>query len=162
LKVYIINSITKSYILNIKIRPLVTEYTLMIKVVGGIRSLVVLFWYSKSTISYTICIHQLEVIFTTLDKKYCTITDFCKSEYEFLLTYKIILTEAEGWGQYWFCRSIKTHIHWPLEMLLFMQESEIISIGLICKIFLAMGRSLGNGNKNTRNEFLQCFDLICN
>ena len=34
LKVYIINSITKSYILNIKIRPLVTEYALMIKLVG--------------------------------------------------------------------------------------------------------------------------------
>jgi len=33
LKVYIINSITKSYILNIKIRPLVTEYALMIKLV---------------------------------------------------------------------------------------------------------------------------------
>ena len=33
MKVYIINSITKSYILNIKIRPLVTEYTLMIKLV---------------------------------------------------------------------------------------------------------------------------------
>jgi hypothetical protein len=32
LKVYK-NSITKSYILNIKIRPLVTEYTLMIKLV---------------------------------------------------------------------------------------------------------------------------------
>ena len=29
------NSITKSYILNIKIRPLVTEYALMIKLVGG-------------------------------------------------------------------------------------------------------------------------------
>jgi hypothetical protein len=28
LKVYIINSIAKSYILNIKIRPLVTEYAL--------------------------------------------------------------------------------------------------------------------------------------
>ena len=35
LKVYIINSITKSCILNIKIRPLVTEYALMIKLVGG-------------------------------------------------------------------------------------------------------------------------------
>ena len=34
LKVYIINSITKSYILNIKIRPLVTEYALTIKLVG--------------------------------------------------------------------------------------------------------------------------------
>jgi hypothetical protein len=32
LKVYIINSITKSYILNIKIRPLMTEYALTIKV----------------------------------------------------------------------------------------------------------------------------------
>ena len=31
LKVYIINSITKSYILNTKIRPLVTEYALTIK-----------------------------------------------------------------------------------------------------------------------------------
>jgi hypothetical protein len=31
LKVYIINSITKSYILNIKIRPLVTKYALTIK-----------------------------------------------------------------------------------------------------------------------------------
>jgi hypothetical protein len=31
LKVYIINSIVKSYILNIKIRPLVTEYALTIK-----------------------------------------------------------------------------------------------------------------------------------
>ena len=30
MKVYIINSITKSYILNIKIRSLVTEYALMI------------------------------------------------------------------------------------------------------------------------------------
>jgi len=36
--------------------------------------------------------------------KYYTITDFCRSAYEFLLTCKIILTE--GWGQYWFCRSI--------------------------------------------------------
>jgi hypothetical protein len=35
LKVYIINSITKSYILNIKIRPLVTEYALMMKLVDG-------------------------------------------------------------------------------------------------------------------------------
>ena len=35
LKVYIINSITKSYKLNIKIRPLVTEYALMIKLVAG-------------------------------------------------------------------------------------------------------------------------------
>ena len=35
LKVYIINSITKSYILNIKIRLLVTEYALKIKLVGG-------------------------------------------------------------------------------------------------------------------------------
>ena len=34
MKVYIINSITKSYILNIKIRPLVTEYALMIKLVA--------------------------------------------------------------------------------------------------------------------------------
>ena len=38
MKVYIINSITKSYILNIKIRPLVTEYALMIKLVGGTSS----------------------------------------------------------------------------------------------------------------------------
>ena len=38
LKVYIINSITKSYILNIKIRPLVTEYALTIKLVGGTSS----------------------------------------------------------------------------------------------------------------------------
>ena len=38
LKVYIINSITKSYILNIKIRPLVTEYALMIKLVDGTSS----------------------------------------------------------------------------------------------------------------------------
>ena len=38
LKVYIINSITKSYILNIKIRPLVIEYALMIKLVDGARS----------------------------------------------------------------------------------------------------------------------------
>ena len=35
MKVYIINSIAKSYILNIKTRPLVTEYALMIKLVGG-------------------------------------------------------------------------------------------------------------------------------
>jgi len=35
LKVYTINSIAKSYILNIKIRPLVTEYALTIKLVGG-------------------------------------------------------------------------------------------------------------------------------
>ena len=38
LKTYIINSITKSYILNIKIRPLVTEYALMIKLVDGTSS----------------------------------------------------------------------------------------------------------------------------
>jgi hypothetical protein len=38
LKVYIINSITKSYILNIKIRPFVTEYALTIKLVGGTSS----------------------------------------------------------------------------------------------------------------------------
>ena len=38
LKVYIINSIAKSYILNIKIRPLVTEYALMIKLVSGTSS----------------------------------------------------------------------------------------------------------------------------
>ena len=38
LKVYIINSITKSYILNIKIRPLLTEYALTIKLVGGTTS----------------------------------------------------------------------------------------------------------------------------
>ena len=38
LKVYIINSITKSYILNIKIRPLVTGYALMIKLVNGTSS----------------------------------------------------------------------------------------------------------------------------
>jgi len=38
LKVYIINSITKSCILNIKIRPLVTEYALMIRLVDGTSS----------------------------------------------------------------------------------------------------------------------------
>jgi hypothetical protein len=38
LKVYIINSIAKSYILNIKIRPLVTEYALIIKLVDGTSS----------------------------------------------------------------------------------------------------------------------------
>ena len=37
-KVYIINSITKSYILNIKIRPLMTEYALTVKLVGGTSS----------------------------------------------------------------------------------------------------------------------------
>ena len=38
LKIYIINSITKSYILNIKIRPLVNEYALTIKLVGRTSS----------------------------------------------------------------------------------------------------------------------------
>ena len=38
MKVYIINNIAKSYILNIKIRPLVTEYALMIKFVDGTSS----------------------------------------------------------------------------------------------------------------------------
>jgi len=38
LKVYIINSITKSYILNINIKPLVTEYALKIKLVDGTSS----------------------------------------------------------------------------------------------------------------------------
>ena len=38
LKVYILNSIAKSYILNIKIRPLVTEYALMINLVDGTSS----------------------------------------------------------------------------------------------------------------------------
>ena len=37
LKVYIINSITKLYILNIKIRPLVTEYALTIKLGSATR-----------------------------------------------------------------------------------------------------------------------------
>ena len=32
----------------------------------------------------------------TLSKISYTITDFCRSEYEFLLTCKLILTEAEG------------------------------------------------------------------
>jgi hypothetical protein len=35
MEVYIINSIAKSYILNIKIRPPVTEYALRIKLVDG-------------------------------------------------------------------------------------------------------------------------------
>ena len=38
MEVYIINSIAKSYILNIKIRPLVTEYALTIKLVDGTSS----------------------------------------------------------------------------------------------------------------------------
>ena len=40
LKVYIpvMNSTAKSYILNIKIRPLVTEYALMIKLMDGTSS----------------------------------------------------------------------------------------------------------------------------
>ena len=38
MKVYIINSIAKSYILNIKIRPIMTEYALTIKLVGGTSS----------------------------------------------------------------------------------------------------------------------------
>ena len=42
LKVYIINSKTKSYILNIKIRPLVTEYALTIKLVGATSPRVIL------------------------------------------------------------------------------------------------------------------------
>ena len=39
-----INSITKSYILNIKIRPLMTEYALMIKLVGRT---IMKFWLEK-------------------------------------------------------------------------------------------------------------------
>ena len=38
MKIYIINSIAKSYILNIKIRPLVTECALKIKLVDGTSS----------------------------------------------------------------------------------------------------------------------------
>ena len=38
MKVYIINSITKSYILNIKIRQIVNEYALMIKLADGTSS----------------------------------------------------------------------------------------------------------------------------
>ena len=38
MKVYIINSITKSYILNIKIRSLVTEYALLVKLVDRTSS----------------------------------------------------------------------------------------------------------------------------
>ena len=38
LKVYIINIIAKSYILNIKKGPLVTEYALMLKLVDGTSS----------------------------------------------------------------------------------------------------------------------------
>ena len=70
MKVYIINSITKSYILNIKIRSLVTEYALMIKLVDGTSSdhsfnpyayfghSWSYFDNSKSTISYTIYTHD--------------------------------------------------------------------------------------------------------
>jgi hypothetical protein len=43
LKVYIINSITKSYILNIKIRPPVTEYALMIMRTSVTRGLILIF-----------------------------------------------------------------------------------------------------------------------
>jgi len=46
LEVYIIISITKSYILNIKIRPLVTEYALMIKLLmrtSDTRGLILIF-----------------------------------------------------------------------------------------------------------------------
>jgi hypothetical protein len=43
LKVYIINSITKSYILNINlVRPLVTEYALWITLVGGPTRLILM------------------------------------------------------------------------------------------------------------------------
>ena len=38
MKVHIINSIPKSYILNIKLRALVTEYALTIKLVDGTSS----------------------------------------------------------------------------------------------------------------------------
>ena len=38
MEVYVINSIAKSYNLNIKIRPLVTEYELRIKLASGTNS----------------------------------------------------------------------------------------------------------------------------
>ena len=85
MKVYIINSITKSYILNIKIRPLVTEYALMIKLMGGTSSthefnpyayfghslsyfdiqnlrLVILYVYSPFTFEIIYCLAQVLVI----------------------------------------------------------------------------------------------------
>ena len=42
----------------------------------------------------------MNVIILNVISQYYTITDFCRSEYEFLLTSNIILTEAEDLGQY--------------------------------------------------------------
>jgi hypothetical protein len=87
----------------------------------------VLFWYSKSTISYTICIHQLEVIFTRWRHKHysiCnkTITDFCISEYEFLLTCKTNIDLSLRLQSILFYRSIKTHIHFYKSLCLYTES----------------------------------------
>ena len=51
------NSIAKSYILNIKIRPLVTEYALMIKLMDGTSSATLLI------LMHTLVTHGLILIF---------------------------------------------------------------------------------------------------
>ena len=57
MEVYIINSAARSYILNIKIRPLVTEFALMIKLVGGIPPTRLILMYD-----YYICSHVVKFL----------------------------------------------------------------------------------------------------
>ena len=53
MEVYIINSITKSYILNIKIRPLITEYALNLWAEQILSTRLILM---RTLVSYTIYI----------------------------------------------------------------------------------------------------------
>ena len=110
MKVYIINSITKSYILNIKIRQLVTEYALMIKLVDGTSSahsfnphayfghswsyfdiqnlrLVILYFLNYTIYTYMRhyrnCHIRIEIMVESMIYKYFIIVDHC-SEYQYL------------------------------------------------------------------------------
>ena len=66
LKVYIIDSITKSYILNINlVRPLVTEYALRIKLVGGTSSA-----HSFNPFMHTLVTRSRILIFNIYDSLY--------------------------------------------------------------------------------------------
>ena len=83
-----INSIAKSYILNIKIRPLVTEYALMIKLLGGTSSAHSLnpyayfghlrFYFDIQNIRLVmLCIFNL-IVFDIIEIAYAELLGLCK------------------------------------------------------------------------------------
>jgi hypothetical protein len=63
LEVYTINNIAKSYILNIKIRPLVREYASRIKLVGGTSSFNLYAYFGHSWSYFDIQILRLVILY---------------------------------------------------------------------------------------------------